>query len=119
MIMTARPYSARAMRRICPTLAQAAVLCTVAAGGVVLDLASHELALTLLPVILLVAWLAVGRFPGEELIERLRAPRRSSRVVARPVNARPTRPPSFQRRVGLAVAFALAVRPPPVAIVLS
>lgn len=96
------------MHRVPAELARAAMLCAVIAVAA----ASHGLALSLAPMFLLVAWLAVGRFPGEEIIERLRSPRRPRRSPGRPANARAARAPSFVRRVGLGVAFAFAVRPP-------
>jgi hypothetical protein len=97
-------------------LVRAATLCALVGAAIAVTLTSHGLALSLAPVFLLVGWLAVGRFPGEKIIERLRSPRCRRRPPGRPANARPACAPSFVRRVGLTVAFALAVRPPPVSL---
>jgi len=78
-------------------------------------LVSPLFVLCALPILGLVALLTLGRFPGEELIERIRErhapqPRRRRRVLA-------TRRwiSTFVRPVGLAATFALAMRPPPAA----
>ena len=68
------------------------------------------------PLLVLVAFLLLGRFPGEEAIERL-----SRRIAARrrrPVRHEPrshpaTRPASWAPGGGLLIAFGLARRPPP------
>jgi hypothetical protein len=68
------------------------------------------------PLLVLVAFLLLGRFPGEQAIERL-----SRRIVAarrRPVRrerrGRPAaRPVSWAPGGGLLIAFGLARRPPP------
>lgn len=66
------------------------------------------------PLLVLVALLAIGRFPGEELLAEIRE-RRSSvprgRVGQEPAAVR--RPAAFVRPVGRAATFALAMRPPP------
>lgn len=87
----------------------AAVLLALAAGFVT----APSVALLLAPAAALLLLLAHGIFPGEQLIERLRAhrarhrPRRRLLPVARPVA------PATIRRTGRHIAFALAVRPPP------
>jgi hypothetical protein len=69
-----------------------------------------------LPLLMLVALLLLGRFPGEETIERLS--RRIAGVSRRPVRKdlvpRPAaRPVSWAPGGGLLIAFGLARRPPP------
>jgi hypothetical protein len=74
---------------------------------------SPDVALLLAPALLIVLVLAVGVFPGEEAIARARA----RRMRARPSRApgRILRPalPDVARPAGAALAFALAMRPPP------
>jgi hypothetical protein len=75
--------------------------------------ASPTVAALLSPVVLIGLILSAGLFPGEELIERTRRG-----VFSRPVSSRlPTVPvpvrSSWVKPVGLALAFALANRPPP------
>lgn len=76
-------------------------------------LASPSVALLIAPALVLLAMLAVGLFPGEEQLARARArrmPRRPVRApgrIARPVLRDIVRP------VGITLAYALAVRPPP------
>lgn len=70
----------------------------------------------LLPAFALVALIIAGLFPGDDLIHRLRR-RLSRRRPARPIVARPARISTIRRRVGRALAFALAMRPPPAAAV--
>jgi hypothetical protein len=68
--------------------------------------------LGLLPLLLLVAALIAGRYPGERLLERMRPPRR--RPVAggpRPHAARFVR--SRSRRLGELLSRSLAGRAPP------
>jgi len=68
------------------------------------------------PLLVLVAFLLLGRFPGEEAIERL-----SRRIAARrrrpgrrePGRSPATRPASWAPGGGLLIAFGLATRPPP------
>jgi hypothetical protein len=68
------------------------------------------------PLLVLVAFLLLGRFPGEEAIERLsrRIASRRRRPVRRAPGSRPAaRPDSWAPRGGLLIAFGLARRPPP------
>jgi len=75
--------------------------------------AAPQIALLLAPFFLLVLLLSAGFFPGEELIERLRARRWTAPLRTRELRAgRPYAAPVV-RRVGRAFAFALAMRPPP------
>jgi hypothetical protein len=78
----------------------------------VLLVACPTLGMLLVPAIGLALALAMGMFPGEQAIERLRSARRTpgkrrSSVIARPAT------PAVVRRVGRLLAFALAMRPPP------
>lgn len=79
-------------------------------------LASPSVALLLAPALVLLVFLAAGLFPGEEQLARAR----SRRMRARPVRApgRIARPVlrDIVRPVGITLAYALAVRPPPAAI---
>jgi hypothetical protein len=71
-------------------------------------------ALSIVPVLGLVAALIAGAFPGEELIDRLRERRASRPRPLRGMAAAPRlRLAVFVRPVGRAAAFALAMRPPP------
>jgi hypothetical protein len=68
------------------------------------------------PLLVLVAFLLLGRFPGEQAIERLS--RRIDATRRRPVRREPgrrptTRPASWAPGGGLLIAFGLARRPPP------
>jgi len=68
------------------------------------------------PLLVLVAFLLLGRFPGEETIERLS--RRIAAARRRPVRREPggrraTRSASWAPGGGLLIAFGLARRPPP------
>jgi hypothetical protein len=68
------------------------------------------------PLLVLVAFLLLGRFPGEEAIERLS--RRIAAVQHRPARRerrrRPAaRPASWAPGGGLLIAFGFARRPPP------
>jgi hypothetical protein len=68
--------------------------------------------LSLVPVLLLVAALALGRYPGEGALERVRA----TRGRRRPADAAsPARSPLTLVRGGLLVAASLAGRAPPLA----
>ena len=72
--------------------------------------------LPVVPLLVLVALLLLGRFPGEETIEllsrRIAAARR--RPVRRGFGPRPAvRPVSWAPGGGLLIAFGLARRPPP------
>lgn len=91
------------------TTAVVLVLAWLALGGL-----SLPVALIAAPAFALFFVLSLGFFPGEELIVKLRElavrPREWSRPVPQPA---PSLSVPF-RRVGLRLAFALAVRPPPV-----
>jgi hypothetical protein len=68
------------------------------------------------PLLVLVAFLLLGRFPGEQAIERLsrRIAARGRRLVRREPGRGPrTRPASWAPGGGLLIAFGLARRPPP------
>jgi hypothetical protein len=68
------------------------------------------------PLLVLVAFLLLGRFPGEQAIERLslRIAARRRRPVGRERRGRPAaRPASWAPGGGLLIAFGLARRPPP------
>lgn len=94
--------------RVC---AAVAVLCLL--GLAVIE--SPHVALMLGPALLLLLTVAVGLFPGEEAIARARARRAKARPTRAP--GRVARPvlPDVVRPVGVALAFALAMRPPPAA----
>ena len=86
---------------------------------VALALVSPAFLLCAVPMLVLSAMLAAGRFPGEELIAEIRERRNSvprRRAGQEPAAVR--RPAAFVRPVGRAATFALAMRPPP-AIVLA
>ena len=88
-----------------PLVALAAImLCTAAVDP--------KLALGLLPVFILFGALKLGRYPGEQIIERLR---RTSPRRRRPLSSQAYHAP-FVRRVGQTAAFALFMRPPPVVV---
>lgn len=91
-------------------------LCTAVAVLAALGLAvveSPQVALLLGPAFLLLLILVVGVFPGEEAISRARSRRARARRPRAP--GRVARPvlPDVVRPVGAALAFALAMRPPP------
>ncbi|HKZ15702.1 MAG TPA: hypothetical protein VJL81_17835 [Solirubrobacterales bacterium] len=68
------------------------------------------------PLLVLVALLLLGRFPGEEAIERLSrriAARRQRPVRREPGGSPATRPAAWAPGGGLLIAFGLARRPPP------
>jgi hypothetical protein len=68
------------------------------------------------PLLVLVAFLLLGRFPGEEAIERLarRLAAARPRPVRRDRHARAAaRPASWAPGGGLLIAFGVARRPPP------
>jgi hypothetical protein len=74
--------------------------------------------LPVVPLLLLLACLLAGRYPGCEAIirlsERLASPQTSRRAQrARP--RRPQAPRSFAASGGLLIAFRIAQRPPPLA----
>lgn len=80
-----------------------------------LILASLSLTIAMIaaPAFLLLFVLSLGFFPGEELIVKAREYRARPREWSRPVLlSDPVLPVPF-RPVGLKLAFALAVRPPP------
>jgi hypothetical protein len=100
----------RRSRRVRPVgIACAAGL--VSAFALAFEVAPH-VALLLAPAVALVLFLLFGLYPGEDLIERLRARRRPARLRAALRVGRPVGAPRV-RRVGGAFAFALAMRPPP------
>ena len=85
------------------------------AGAVLIGaaLVAPSVALLMAPALLLTAVLALGRFPGESVIHRLRARRWPT---APPRRASSVRLPRFVPRAskaGVTLAFSLAVRPPP------
>jgi hypothetical protein len=94
-----------------------AYLLALLGAGVVVIAVSPEFALVLAPVFALLTALVLGMFPGEDLLERIRT-RRCPQPRRRPTNATPRRRTLPVRRVGRAVAFALAVRPPPASLAL-
>jgi len=71
--------------------------------------------LPVVPLLLLLACLLAGRYPGCEAIVRLSerlAARRGGREAARPAGL-PQAPRSFAPAGGLLIAFGIAQRPPP------
>ena len=100
------------MRRLTPRQTRLVALCTLAAAALLLATASPAFALSLVPVFALVAALIVGRFPGEELIERLRERRSARGRTLRAPGSFRARPVVYVRPTGRALAFALAMRPP-------
>ncbi len=96
-------------------ITRALALLALATLVVAVAAASPSVALVLAPALLLFGALVVGVFPGEEALARARSRRQRRRVraprrIARPVLARLVRP------AGRTFAFALAMRPPPVAL---
>lgn len=93
---------------------RAVLAAVVVLAGVALI--SPSVALLLAPALVLLAVLAAGVFPGEEALARARGRRMRTRPVRGP--ARIARPvlDDIVRPVGIALAYALAVRPPPAAI---
>lgn len=89
------------------------VVCVVAAflAGVVLLPAAGLLMLS--PALALIALVALGLFPDERVVGALRRRWTARRVLAPRPQAPALRP--LLRPAGLALAFALAVRPPPTA----
>lgn len=98
-------------RRLHTTRVLAAVAVLTALG--LAFVASPDVALLLAPALLLLLVLVVGVFPGEEAIARARARRTRARPSRAP--GRVLRPvlPDVVRPAGAALAFALAMRPPP------
>ncbi|MDO9406965.1 hypothetical protein [Patulibacter sp.] len=80
-------------------------------------LEAPQVALLLGPAFLLLLILVVGVFPGEEAIARARARRSRARRTRAPVRVAPPALPDVARPAGAALAFALAMRPPPAAAV--
>jgi hypothetical protein len=76
-----------------------------------------EVLIAALPLLLLLAALLLGHYPGCDAIvrlsERIAAPRRRTSSSAR--CRRPLPPRSFAASGGLLIAFGLAQRPPPLA----
>jgi hypothetical protein len=101
------------MVRPSPRQIRLALLCALAGAALLMADVSPAFALSVVPVLALVAALIAGAFPGEELIERLRERRAMPAPSRRPVAAPRSRPPAYVRPVGRAAAFALAMRPPP------
>jgi hypothetical protein len=90
-----------------------AAACAVAGGLVGLGHVSPDL-LLLAPVLLLAVPLALGRYVGEDALERLRAAVHRPRALRAPVAApRPRCAPVLAVRGGRLIGAALAVRPPP------
>ncbi len=103
------------MRRLAPRLTRFALLLTLALVALLLIALSPALALGAVPVLAIFGALIAGTFPGEELLERLRE-RRAAPIARRRGGAAVTpRRAVYVRPVGRAAAFALAMRPPPVA----
>ncbi len=76
-------------------------------------LLSPAVALLLAPALVLLATLAAGVFPGEETLARVRARRMRSRPVRGPARIAGPALADIVRPVGITLAYALAVRPPP------
>jgi len=101
------------MRRLTPRHISAALLCVLVGAALLVADVSPEFALSAVPALALAAALIFGAFPGAELIDRLRE-RRSMPTRRRAAAAAPRlRPAAYVRPVGRAMAFALAMRPPP------
>jgi hypothetical protein len=75
--------------------------------------------LCLAPVLLLAATLFARRYPGERLLAALADRRQSRQLRPRASRRSPRRPDVRVPRGGLLMAFALAVRPPPAALLAS
>jgi hypothetical protein len=78
-----------------------------------ISVASASAALLLAPAFLLLLILSLGFFPGEKVIERIRSRRSRSRELVRTTVPKIPRVLDLARRTGLDLAYALAVRPPP------
>lgn len=101
-------FDTRRATRLAPALP---VLALVA-----LALVAPGPALMLVPAAALAACLLRGVFPGEAVIERLAGALRSRTARPRDVRLSRTRTRALAaHRVGRLIAFALAMRPPPVA----
>lgn len=88
----------------------AVALLAVGTGLVV----APSVALLLAPAAALLLLVAHGVFLGEDVIERLRSRRAAAPRHARAGATAAPAIPAFIRRTGRRIAFALAVRPPPV-----
>jgi hypothetical protein len=103
----------RSMVRLTPRQTRVALLSALVVVALLMVDVSPAFALSVVPVLGLVAALIVGAFPGEELIGRLRERRAMPvRACRAPVAVR-LRPVAYVRPVGRAATFALAMRPPP------
>lgn len=76
-------------------------------------LTSPSVALLLAPALVLLAVLAAGLFPGEEQLARARSRRMRTRPVRAPGRIATPVLSDIVRPVGITLAYALAVRPPP------
>lgn len=85
------------------------VLAWLALGAV-----SMTVALIAAPAFALFFVLSLGFFPGEDLIIKIRESATRPREWSRPIRLAAPSLPIASRPVGLKLAFALAVRPPPV-----
>jgi len=103
------------MRRPTPRRFRLASLGLVAAGALLAIGLSPEFALSVLPALALVVALILGAFPGAELIDWLRECRSRPTGRRRPVDTPRQRCAPYVRPAGRAMAFALAMRPPPAA----
>jgi len=87
------------------------VLLMVLAAATALVAGDHGAALCFSPLIVLVSLLLTGSYPGAHVLVRIR---KGPRQMRRPRRSSPVRrAPERARRVGLEIAFALAMRPPP------
>lgn len=103
----------RPMVRMTPRQTRFALLSALVVVALLLVDVSPAFALSVVPVLGLVAALIAGAFPGEALIERLRERRAMPARARRAPAAMRLRPSTFVRPVGRAATFALAMRPPP------
>lgn len=81
--------------------------------GIGLFLVSPTVAALLSPAMLVALILSAGLFPGEELIDRVRRAGYSGRRRGRAPRVEIPASAAWVKPVGLALAFALANRPPP------
>ena len=99
--------------RSTPPLTRLALLGVVVGCALLLAAVSPAFALSVAPVLALLAALIAGTFPGEDLMQRIRE-RRSLPVKRRRLAGAPSPPVAvFVRPTGRRLAFALAMRPPP------
>ena len=88
-------------------------MCALAVTALLLATVAPAFALAVAPVLVLVAALISGTFPGEDLIDRIRE-QRSVRPSSRRCGRAPRpRAVAYVRPAGRLLAFALAMRPPP------